>query len=83
VETNLRQKISPGDNGINSTVWNMGVERKLLKREDLWLNATVNDLLDQKIGFSRNVYSNLISERTFTTVQRYFLLTLRWRFSKK
>ncbi|OIR14229.1 hypothetical protein GALL_46910 [mine drainage metagenome] len=82
VVANFRQKINPTDINTNSIVWNASLEKRLLKKKDLYAIFTVNDILNQNIGFNRNITSNFITENTYTTVQRYFLVSLRWRFAK-
>ncbi len=82
VRANFRQKINPTDPNTNSVVWNASVEKRLLKKQDVYLIFTLNDILNQNIGFNRNITSNFITENTYTTVQRYFLVSLRWKFSK-
>jgi len=82
IRANFRQKINPTDINTNSVVWDASVERKLFKKKDWYAIFSVNDILNQNIGFNRNVTSNFITENTYNTVQRYFLFSLRWRFAK-
>lgn len=82
VDANFRQKLSANDNSTNATVWNASIEKKLFKKKDIVAIVSVNDILNQRIGFNRNISSNFISENTYTTVQRYFLLSFRWKFTK-
>ncbi len=82
VDANYRQKLSPSDKNNNAIIWNASVEQKISKKKDLTVILTVNDILNQRIGFNRNISSNFISENTYTTVQRYALVSLRWKFNK-
>jgi hypothetical protein len=41
-----------------------------------------HDLLNQNIGFERTVNSNYISQNTYSTIQRFFLLSFVWNFTK-
>jgi hypothetical protein len=79
---NYRQKLSPTDKNNNSMVWNASLEKKLFKKTDITAIFSINDILNQKIGFDRNITSNYITENTYTTVQRYALLSLKWKFNK-
>lgn len=79
---NYRQKLSPTDRSNNAMIWNAAIEKKLFKKTDITAILSMNDILNQKIGFSRDISSNYISENTYTTVQRYTLLSLRWKFNK-
>ncbi|MEN9685104.1 MAG: hypothetical protein RLZZ28_890 [Bacteroidota bacterium] len=57
--------------------------RKVLTKDDKWeAKLYVNDLLNQNMGISRNISSNYISETTNQTIQRYFLFSLIYNFSK-
>jgi len=81
-EANFRQKLYPTDPSTNAMIWNAAIEKKISKKKDLTVIVSVNDILNQNIGFSRNISSNYQTENTYTTVQRYFLLSLRWKFNK-
>ena len=41
-----------------------------------------NDLLNQNSGFSRNAQANLITQTTYNTLKRYFMLTINYEFTK-
>ena len=82
VEANLRQKTSLFTNNVNVVIWNASLEKKLAKKRDITAIFSVNDILNKNIGFERNISTNIITENTFNTVRRYWLLSLRWKFSK-
>ncbi len=82
IDANYRKKLSPADNGIHTFVWNASIERKIIPKKDISLIASINDILNQRVGFQPNITSNFISQNTYTTVQRYALLSLRWKFNK-
>jgi len=82
INANFRQKLNATDNNNNAIVWNASLEKKIFKKKDIALIVSVNDILNQNIGFNRNISSNFISENTYTTVQRYFLVSFRWKFAK-
>jgi hypothetical protein len=81
-DANFRQKLYPTDPSTNSIIWNAAIEKKISKKKDLTAIISVNDILNQNLGFSRNISSNYQSENTYTTVQRYFLLSFMWKFNK-
>ena len=57
--------------------------RKVISKDDNWeLKVYVNDLFNQNIGINRNLSSNFISETTNQTIQRYFLISVIYNFSK-
>ncbi|MES2371380.1 MAG: outer membrane beta-barrel protein [Bacteroidota bacterium] len=77
-----RQKLSPTDKNNNTMIWNASIEKKLLKKADITAILSVNDILNQRIGFNRDISSNYVTESTYTTLQRYALVSLRWKFNK-
>ncbi|MES2003525.1 MAG: TonB-dependent receptor [Bacteroidota bacterium] len=82
ISYNYRQKLTPTDKNNVTTVWNANVEKRLFKKQDITAIFTINDILNQRIGFNRDITSNYVSENTYTTVQRYAMLSLRWKFNK-
>jgi hypothetical protein len=82
VNFNIRQKTSVFDRNNNSIRWNARIDRKLFKNDVARLRLTANDILDQNIGFNRNINSNFISERTYDTIRRNFMLSFIWNFSR-
>lgn len=81
-DINFRQKTSVFDNNTNVILWNAWVGKKFMKKDALLLKATVNDLLNQNLGFSRTVSNNYITQNTYATIQRYFMLSVVWNFTK-
>jgi hypothetical protein len=78
----IRQKTPafPGNNDV--ALWNAWFGKKLLKGDQLLVKISVNDILNQNKGFNRNVSSNFISQNTYSTIQRYFMLSVVWNFTK-
>ena len=66
----------------NAVIWDVSIEKKIFKKQDITAIVTVNDILNQQIGFRRDISSNYVTENTYTTVQRYALFSLRWKFNK-
>jgi hypothetical protein len=79
---NIRQKTSVFEKNNNSIRWNARIDRKLFKNDVARLRLSANDILDQNIGFNRNINNNFISERTYNTIRRNFMLSFIWNFSK-
>lgn len=42
----------------------------------------MNDILNQNIGFQRNISSNFVTERTYNVIRRFWLVTFQWNFNK-
>jgi len=63
-------------------IWNISIEKRILKKEDFLLKLSANDILNQNIGFNRKSYANLITQNRYTTIGRYFMVSLVWNFNK-
>lgn len=61
---------------------NTSVNKLFLKDQTLKLSLSGNDLLNQNTGFNRNVAGNLITQSNYTTIRRYFMLSLTYDFNK-
>ncbi|MDE3248365.1 MAG: TonB-dependent receptor family protein [Bacteroidota bacterium] len=81
-DVNLRQKTSAFDFNTNVVLLNAWVGKKFLKGDVLLVKVSGNDLLNQNLGFNRSVSSNFVSQNTYTTIQRYFMLSVVWNFTK-
>lgn len=78
----FRQKTSVFDNNNNVILWNAWFGKKLLKGDAMVIKVSANDILNNNIGFNRVANTNYISQNTYTTIQRYFLLSVVWNFNK-
>ena len=78
---NFRQKTDAFDKN-NVIRWNARLERKVLKDDAGIIRLSAFDILDQNVGFDRDINSNFITERTYGTFRRYFMLSFTWNFSK-
>lgn len=67
---------------IDALLINSSLEKKFLKDKAVTLKISANDILNQNVGFSRFINSNSITQWTFSTLSRYYLLTLSWDFNK-
>jgi len=67
-------------NGYNQNVflWNAFLGYKFLKDKSLELKASVNDILNQNSGISRNITSNYVEDSRDTVLKRYMLFTLTY-----
>jgi hypothetical protein len=79
---NIRQKTDVFTSNNNVCLLNAWFGKKMLKNDALVLKVAGNDILDQNIGFNRNVSSNFISQNTYSTIRRYFFLSAVWNFNK-
>jgi hypothetical protein len=81
-DINLRQKTAAFDKNNNVVLWNAWIGKKFLKNDALLIKAAVNDLLNQNIGFNRQVNSNFITQNTYSTIRRYLMFSVVWNFTK-
>ncbi|QPH37791.1 outer membrane beta-barrel family protein [Pedobacter endophyticus] len=63
-------------------IWNASVTKKFFKTENLKVSISGKDLLNQNVGFSRSAYNGNINQSTYTTIKRYFMLSVSWDFTK-
>lgn len=61
---------------------NATLSKAFLKESNLKLSITGNDLLNQNIGYNRNAYGAMITETSYNTIRRYFMLSVTWDFTK-
>jgi len=58
------------------------VSKMFLKEQNLKVMIQGLDLLNQNKGFSRSGYGTTLSQTRYTTIKRYFTLTVTWDFNK-
>jgi hypothetical protein len=77
-----RGKTQAFHNTFSRALINASLSKTFLKEDNLKLSLSANDLLNQNIGFSRDISGNLITQNSYTTIKRYFMISLIWDFSK-
>ncbi|MFA6059792.1 MAG: outer membrane beta-barrel family protein [Taibaiella sp.] len=82
IDWNIRQRLDPQDKNNNVFRWNAYVSKSFLKNKSLVAKLYANDILDQNVGYTRYNDPNYISENTYNTIRRYFMLSLTWNFTK-
>ncbi|TAL43665.1 MAG: hypothetical protein EPN92_09855, partial [Chitinophagaceae bacterium] len=78
----IREKVDAFDRNNNVMDWSAYITRKVFKNKNGQLKLQMFDILDQKIGFERNLSSNYIMERNYEVLRQYFMLSFTWSFSK-
>jgi hypothetical protein len=66
----------------NITTWNASISKTFLKDDNLKFTLGANNLLNQNSTYNRSVSANAISQSYYTTIQRYFLLSVSYDFTK-
>jgi len=77
-----RGKTETFHNNFSRTLINASLSKTFLKEDNLKLSLSGNDLLNQNVGFSRDINGNFITQSSYTTIKRYFMISLIWDFSK-
>ena len=82
LNTELRQKDPRFPQNNNSTKWNMDLTKYFFKDNSLEAKFGVYDLLNQNRGYDRNFTGYNFTESYYTTLKRYWMLTLTWNIAK-
>jgi hypothetical protein len=82
INYNWRQKTDVFGEDRNVWLWNAWLGKKFWKNNTGELRFTINDILNQNVGLTRNASSNFISENTYSTIKRYWLVSFSWNFSR-
>ncbi|MBL4675505.1 MAG: TonB-dependent receptor [Mucilaginibacter sp.] len=70
------------DQDFSRLIINASLNKLFLKAQTLKVSLSGNDLLNQNTGFDRNVAGNLITQSNYTTIKRYFMISLSYDFNK-
>ncbi len=81
IDASLRQKDSRFPTNNNFVFWNAELIKWIYKKE-FQVKFAVNDLLNQKNGYSRNFNSYSFTETYNTILRRHFLVGFVWNFTK-
>jgi hypothetical protein len=77
-----RGKTETFNTDFNQLIVNAFISKTFLKEDNLKVELWGNDLLNQNSGFSRDISNNLITQNTYNTIKRYFMLSVIWDFNK-
>jgi len=67
---------------FSRVIINASLNKLFLKEQTLKLSFSGNDLLNQNTGFNRSISGNFITQNNFTTIKRYFMISLSYDFNK-
>jgi hypothetical protein len=76
----IQQKTATFTDNLHVALWNAWIGKKFFRNEALELRIAGNDLLNQNRGIRRNAYNNIITQNIYTTIRRYFMLSVIWNF---
>lgn len=77
-----QQKTEVFNTNLSRLIWNADVTKRFFKKENFSIKLSANDILNENIGFSRTTSNNFISQNSYNTIGRYFLLSAVWNFNR-
>jgi outer membrane receptor protein involved in Fe transport len=66
----------------NVYLMSAGLVKQFGKKNNFEVGFDIHDMLNQNIGFNRDISTNLVVDETYTQLSRYWLLKLKWNFSE-
>jgi len=78
-----QQKNNIFRNNFSRVILNSWISNEVSKKKGIVIRLAANDILDQNLGFSRNINNNMITEKRSLTISRYFLISAVWNFKNK
>jgi hypothetical protein len=78
----FQQKTQSFNEDFDRFLLNTTLTKSFMKSENLKLQLSGNDLLNQNTGFSRLATSNMITQNSYTTIRRYAMFSLIYDLSK-
>lgn len=82
LEYTYQEASSSFNTNFSQYIINTSIEKSFSEKDNLKLSLSGNDLFNQNAGFNRSAFGNNITQTSFNNIQRYFLLSLAWDFSK-
>ena len=79
---NVREKTDAFPQNRNVYLLNGSFSKKIFKDDTGLLSFEMKDVLNQNLGFSRDINETYIQQRTYQTIQRFWLISFTWNFSK-
>jgi len=67
---------------VERNIWNAYIEKDFLQGDNLKFQFWVCDILNQNETLMRSINANSISQSYYSTILRYFMLTVTWDFTK-
>lgn len=68
---------------LNFVIWNAALNKTFFKKENLIISAEANDILNQNINNTRQVYANQITDTKTQIIRRFILLRLTYKFNSQ
>lgn len=81
VDITIREKTKVFTTNNNVVIWNAYVGKKFLKNGQLEARINALDILNQNIGFNRNIDGATTMQNSYNTIRRYGMFNLIWNFT--
>jgi hypothetical protein len=81
INYNVNNRRANGYN-IHYIIWNASLSKAFFKKENFILSIIGNDILNQNINASRDIYNNVITDIKTNLIRRFFLLKLVYLLNK-
>jgi hypothetical protein len=78
-----RQNINLGSGKNEFLIWNAGINKKVFKDQSGTFKFSVEDILNQRIGYDRSIYLSQVYENYYNLITRYFMISFTWNFSDR
>ncbi len=82
VSASFRQKTPVFPTNTDVINWDAYIAKKISKDKKSEIRFSAFDILDQNKGVNRNTGTTTVTETTYETLHRYFLVSLIWNFTK-
>jgi len=82
VSASFRQSTDVFKTNNNVIAWDAYLAKKISKDKKSEVRFSAFDILDQNKGINRNTGTTTVTQTTFETLHRYFLVSLVWNFLK-
>lgn len=82
LQSSLQQKTNLFGESNNLFLWNASFGKRILKNGKGIIKIIAHDILNQNNGYSRFISSNVIQEKNYQSIARYFLLSFVCNFKK-
>lgn len=77
-----KPKYTVSNTSLNQLLWDASLTKLLGKNDNFTIGLSVNDLLNQNVGFQRIYGITGFTENRYSTVKRYFLLSIKFDINK-
>jgi outer membrane beta-barrel protein/carboxypeptidase family protein len=81
VDVMIRQATPVFTSNNQVVKWNAYAGKKFFKKSELEVRASVFDILNQNVGYTRTAQGNNISQQNYNTIRRYGMLSVIWNFT--